>query len=112
MIFSNQSWSRSPSPRAPSRNAGGRREKSPVSPVENLRASALTDGGYSTHVERSRAALEQLVEEDRSKRAAKEAGRHNPLVEQSPAFYSPGNLMPCYLVVSSISVAKLYCSTV
>ncbi|THD19941.1 Tetratricopeptide repeat protein 14 [Fasciola hepatica] len=86
-----RSWSRSPSPQTCSRAPGSRREKSPLSPVQSSRGSAVAGGGYSTHVERSRAALEQLVEEDRSKRAAKDANRNGPLVNQSPSvFYSPG----------------------
>ncbi|VDP77532.1 unnamed protein product [Echinostoma caproni] len=86
-----RSWSRSPSPRTGSRAPVGRREKSPLSPVQSSRGSGARTGAYATHMERSRAALEQLVEEDRSKRAAKEAGRRGPSGDQSPSgFYSPG----------------------
>lgn len=80
-----RSWSRTPSPRGSSRNIGNKRDHTPLSPTA-VRPSA----GYATHMERSRAALEQLVEEDRSRRAAKEANRQNHAPDQSP----PGFLSP------------------
>ncbi|CAH8674229.1 unnamed protein product [Schistosoma bovis] len=80
-----RSWSRTPSPRGSSRNVGNKRDHTPLSPTA-VRPSA----GYATHMERSRAALEQLVEEDRSRRAAKEANRQNHAPDQSP----PGFLSP------------------
>ncbi|CAH8647048.1 unnamed protein product [Heterobilharzia americana] len=80
-----RSWSRTPSPRGSGRNVGNRREQTPLSP-----GATRPTAGYATHMERSRAALEQLVEEDRSRRAAKEANRQNHGPEQSPpGFYSP-----------------------
>ncbi|KAH8869550.1 Tetratricopeptide repeat protein 14 like [Schistosoma japonicum] len=80
-----RSWSRTPSPRGSSRNVGNRRDHTPLSPT-----APRPSAGYATHMERSRAALEQLVEEDRSRRAAKEANRQNHAPDQSP----PGFLSP------------------
>lgn len=88
-----RSWSRSPSParkpgyggpKAPPVERHGRPPLSP--PVQ------IAGGGseaVSSHMERSRIALEQLVEEDRSRRAGKEQmGRRNDR-SRSPDFYSP-----------------------
>ncbi|KAF8562231.1 hypothetical protein P879_10410 [Paragonimus westermani] len=84
-----RSWSKTPSPPRGTRVqvGAGKRDRSPLSPALNVRSGP----GYATHMERSRAALEQLVEEDRTRRAAKEAGRHGIGADQSPpGFYSPG----------------------
>nr|CAH8876587.1 unnamed protein product [Trichobilharzia regenti] len=98
-----RTWSRSPSPRGSAhgsiRNAAGgtRRDPSPLSPVGSVTRPSERGGGggYATHMERSRAALEQLVEKDRSRRAAastKEGGgrQNHTLSDHSPpGFYSP-----------------------
>ncbi|KAF6768349.1 hypothetical protein AHF37_12183 [Paragonimus kellicotti] len=84
-----RSWSKTPSPPRGTRVQAGacKRDRSPLSPALNIRSGPA----YATHMERSRAALEQLVEEDRTRRAAKEAGRHGIGADQSPpGFYSPG----------------------
>ncbi|KER33152.1 hypothetical protein T265_00854 [Opisthorchis viverrini] len=80
-----RSWSKTPSPRSSRGNAPSLK-RSPLSP-----GGPRSGGGYASHMERSRAALEQLVEEDRTRRAAKEATRHGQGTDQSPlGFYSPG----------------------